>query len=250
LKTEKQQLLELQRLRDETSDLIVHDLRNPLSMIAGGANLLEITLPEDVLQANREILDMVNNNVERMKRLVDSLLDVTRMEAGEIELLRSETNLSFLLQNTVERTAAILKEHDLTIRLLIPAELPVIVADEEKISRVLANLTDNAVKYTPNGGQITVSAEARKEQILISIANTGPTIPPQDRERVFERFSRAARGMPRTRGFGLGLAFCRLAVEAHGGKIWVEPRETGQGNRFIFSLPVKPQPLPAAPGTV
>jgi signal transduction histidine kinase len=250
LKTEKERLLELQRLRDDTSDLIVHDLRNPLSMIAGGVNLLDLTLPDDILQANRDILDLINSNVERMRRLVESLLDVTRMEAGETELIQSEINLPSLLKNTVERTATILKDHDLTIRLSIPTDLPTIVADEEKINRVLANLMDNAVKYTPNGGRITVSAEARPaEQILISIANTGLTIPPEDRERIFERFTRASGGQARTRGFGLGLAFCRLAVEAHGGKIWVEPGESDQGNRTIFSLPIKPQRLPAAPGT-
>jgi signal transduction histidine kinase len=104
----------------------------------------------------------------------------------------------------------------------------------------LANLIDNAVKYTPDGGQITVVAEAQPEEILVIVANTGPTIPAGDRERVFERYSRAAVGAPRTEGFGLGLAFCRLAVEAHGGRIWVEPVENDQGNRFIFCLPVKP----------
>lgn len=242
LKTEKQQLLELQRLRDETTNLIIHDLRNPLSLIIGGINLLELTVPEDILQANREIMDMLNSNVERMKRLVESLLDVTRMEAGETELARSEMNLSLLLQKSTERTATILKEYDLTIRSSIPADLPLIVADEEKINRVVANLVDNAVKYTPDGGQITVAAEVQPEQILVSIANTGPTIPAGDRERVFERYSRAAVGAPKTAGFGLGLAFCRLAVEAHGGRIWVEPAGEGQGNRFVFCLPVKPPP--------
>jgi len=250
LKSEKERLLELQRLRDDTSDLIVHDLRNPLSMIAGGVNLLELTLPDEILQANRDVLNLINSNVERIRRLVESLLDVTRMEAGESELVQSEIKLPSLLKNTVERTAAILKEYDVTVRLSIPADLPMIVADEEKINRVLANLMDNAVKYTPSGGRITVSVEARPERVLISIANTGLTIPPEDRERIFERFTRASGGQARTPGFGLGLAFCRLAVEAHGGKIWVEPGESGQGNRIIFSLPVKPQPLPAASGAV
>jgi len=219
-------------------------------MIAGGVNLLELTLPDEILQANRDVLNLINSNVERIRRLVESLLDVTRMEAGESELVQSEIKLPSLLKNTVERTAAILKEYDVTVRLSIPADLPMIVADEEKINRVLANLMDNAVKYTPSGGRITVSVEARPERVLISIANTGLTIPPEDRERIFERFTRASGGQARTPGFGLGLAFCRLAVEAHGGKIWVEPGESGQGNRIIFSLPVKPQPLPAASGAV
>ena len=242
LETEKQELLELQRLRQDTSDLIVHDLRNPLSLIAGAVNLLELTLPEDILQANREVMDMINSNVDRMKRLVESLLDVTKMESGEINLVRSELNLPLMLRNAVEHTSPLLKNEDIIIQISVAAELPPVVADREKISRVLANLMDNTFKYTPKGGKVSLAAEERADCVLISITNTGPTIPPQDRERIFERFARASGGQPLTRGFGLGLAFCRLAVEAHGGKIWVEAGDQGDGNRFVFCLPIASQP--------
>ncbi len=242
LETEKQALLELQGLRQETSDLIVHDLRNPLSLIAGAVNLLELTLPEDTLQANREVMDMINSNVDRMKRLVESLLDVTKMVSGEINLVRSELNLPLMLRNAVERTSPLLKNQDIIIQISVATELPPVVADREKISRVLANLMDNAFKYTPKGGKVSLAAEERADCVLISITNTGPTIPPQDRERIFERFARASGGQPLTRGFGLGLAFCRLAVEAHGGKIWVEAGDQGDGNRFVFCLPIASQP--------
>ena len=242
LETEKQELLELQRLRQDTSDLIMHDLRNPLSLIAGAVNLLELTLPEDILQANREVMDMINSNVDRMKRLVESLLDVTKMESGEINLVRSELNLPLMLRNAVEHTSPLLKNEDIIIQISVAAELPPVVADREKISRVLANLMDNTFKYTPKGGKVSLAAEERADCVLISITNTGPTIPPQDRERIFERFARVSGGQAHPRGFGLGLAFCRLAVEAHGGKIWVEVGDQGDGNRFVFCLPIASQP--------
>ena len=245
LETEKQHLLELQRLRQETSDLIVHDLRNPLSLISGAINMLELTLPEDILTANQELIDLVNINCERMKRLVDSLLDVTQMESGETELAFAPVDLSHLIQKTFDRTAVILRNYDISIRSSIPPELPTVVIDEEKIDRVLANLMDNAIKFTSVGGQVTIAAEKQVDQVLVSVTNAGPTIPPADRERIFERFAHASVSK-QSRGFGLGLTFCRLAVEAHGGRIWVEPGEGGQGNRFVFSLPFISQPELAA----
>jgi signal transduction histidine kinase len=110
--------------------------------------------------------------------------------------------------------------------------------DEEKIDRVLANLIDNALKFTPKGGEITIAVEEQDKHVLVSVANTGPTIPPRDGERIFDRFAQLSETSHQRRGWGLGLAFCRLAVEAHGGRIWVEPGEGGEGNRFVFSLPL------------
>jgi signal transduction histidine kinase len=242
LQTEKQQLLELQRLRQETTDLIIHDLRSPLTLISGTISMLEMTLPEDVLQVNREILNLANANCQRMKLLVDSLLDVTRMESGEAQLTLTKTNLGDLINKAVDRIAAYSKKYDIAVQRALSADLPTLTIDEEKIDRVLANLIDNAIKHTPDGGEITIAAEKQDRQAVVSVTNTGPTIPPEDRQRVFRRFSRRAKGKSRTQGFGLGLAFCRLAVEAHGGKIWVEPKEDGTGNSFIFRLPLSPKP--------
>lgn len=249
LESQNQQLLELERLRQETSDLIVHDLRNPLSLIAGAANLLELTLPEPVLQANRELLEMIDSNVERMKRLVESLLDVTKMEAGEVTLVRTELDLPLMFEHVIERTLPFLKSQNISVQFSVADDLPTVVADTEKISRVLANLMDNALKYTPNGGQVSLWAEEGDDGVLIRIINTGPIIPLEDRERIFERFARIPTAQAKARGFGLGLAFCRLAVEAHAGKIWVEPTPDGQGNRFTFTLPASrpADPLAAAP---
>ena len=241
LETEKQRLLELQRLRQETSDLIVHDLRNPLSLISGAINMLELTLPDNILSENRELVDLININCGRMKRLVDALLDVTQMESGDFELALDAVDLSYLIEKTCDRTAPILKSYEITLESTVTEDLPLVMVDEEKIDRVLANLMDNAIKFTPQGGHVTIKAGREDESILVCVTNSGPTIPPADRERIFERFAHASASR-HSRGFGLGLTFCRLAVEAHGGRIWVEPAEEGQGNRFIFTLPFATEP--------
>ncbi len=241
LKTEKQQLLELQRLRQESTELIVHDLRNPLSLVTGVIHMLEMVLPEGILQANQEILELVLINCERMNRLVDALLDIARLESGAPELFLTEVNLPQLVNVVVKRMATLIDSSSISLQLFIPAGLPAVVVDEEKIDRVLANLIDNAVKFTPKGGEITVAAEKQDQHVLVSVANTGPTIPRHDRERIFDRFAQLSETSHQRRGSGLGLAFCRLAIEAHGGHIWVEPGEGDEGNRFVFSLPLPTQ---------
>ena len=123
----------------------------------------------------------------------------------------------------------------------LPEALPTASADRDKIERVVTNLVDNAVKYTPNGGQITLAARAEAEHLLLSVTDTGPGIPEEQRQRIFERFAQVKGDTRARRGFGLGLAYCRLAVEAHGGRIWVEPGPGGVGSRFAFTLPISPR---------
>lgn len=240
LESEKEQLLELQRVRKETSDLIVHDLRNPLGIIYGVLNMFEMVLPVEVLHDNRELLDLAKTGTERMQRLVDSLLDVAKLETGEMVLNLSSTNLRPLIEEAVHREALSSKLRGVSITTAAPEDLPPIVIDAEQIDRVLANLIDNALKYTPDQGVITVAAEAQPETIVVSVADQGPGIPAAERERIFERFAQVAGSKPARRGFGLGLTFCRLTIEAHGGQIWVEPGPDGVGSRFVFTLPFNP----------
>jgi signal transduction histidine kinase len=119
-------------------------------------------------------------------------------------------------------------------------DLPLVIADGEKIERVLANLLDNAFKHTPREGKVTIAARQVGEAVQVSVADTGPGISPEERERIFERFAQTNGERPRRRGYGLGLAYCRLAVEAHGGRIWMEAGDGGAGSRFVFELPLVP----------
>jgi signal transduction histidine kinase len=238
LRAERQQLLELDRVRQETSDLIIHDLRNPLGIIYCGISVLRMVLPENTLAENRDVVEMIDSAAQRMQRLVDSLLDVSKMESGEAQLKLAQVNLPQTAEEIAKRMALSLKSNDITLHVSLPEDLPRVTADAEKIDRVISNLVDNAVKYTPAGGQIILAAESKGDCIAVSITDTGPGIPPQERERIFERFAQVADDQPRRRGFGLGLTFCKLTVEAHGGRIWVEPGEGGAGSRFVFTLPL------------
>jgi signal transduction histidine kinase len=237
LQSEKQRLEEAQRLRQETSELIIHDLRNPLSTIAVSIRMLSFVLPEEILRANQEILEIARASCERLQRLVDSLLEVSRIESGEAQFVMSEVNLSKMIEEVVQR-AAILARKDTDLEAVIAPGFPTIVADRDKIERVLTNLMDNALKYVPENGRVVFAAQKQDDSIQISITDNGPGIPPEERERIFERFAQGTGEKFRRRGFGLGLTYCRLVIEGHGGRIWVEPGENGSGSRFVFTLPI------------
>lgn len=239
LRTEKEQLLELQRVRKETSDLIVHDLRNPLGVIAGVFNMLEMVLPQDTLQDNRQLLNLANSACKRMLRLVESLLDVAKLDTGEFQLNLIWTHIDALLEEAGARQSLAMKIRDITLHMDIADDLQAVEVDPDILDRVLANLLDNALKYTPDQGHITLGASLANNEIAISITDTGPGIPPDERERIFERFAQVVNGPePTRRGFGLGLTFCKLAIEAHGGRIWVEAGPNDIGSRFLFTLPL------------
>jgi signal transduction histidine kinase len=195
-----------------------------------------MVLPQDVLETNRSLLNLGNSTIEHMQLLVDSLLDIARMESGEVQLDLEPLDIKEIIGRSVNRPVLPIRDN-VTLETDVPDSLPPVLADREKLERIMANLVGNAIKYTPGGGQIKVAANAQNSHIKISITDTGPGIPPEDRERIFERFARIKENTANRKGFGLGLAFCRLAVEAQGGKIWVEDGEGGVGSRFIFTLP-------------
>lgn len=237
LRSEKQHLLDLQRLRQEMSDLIVHDLRNPLGTIFTSVHMLAMVLPERVIEENRQLLEIAQANCERMSRLVDSLLDMSRMESGEIKPVLADADMGEIIRGTVAHFF-IPPDRNIDFDVEIAVDLPLVQVDKDKIERVVANLLDNALKFTPDGGKIRVRVDAQQSFVLVSVCDSGPGIPPGERGRIFERFAQVEGGK-RRQGFGLGLSYCRLAVEAHRGKIWAEGGEGNVGSRFIFSLPAK-----------
>lgn len=242
LEVANQHLLAVQRLQQETVDLIVHDLRNPLHVIVNALGVLNMSVPDEVLHANSELFNLVTHNTDRMIRLINSMLDVSRLEAGQLVLETAPTDLASLVQTVVQRVSHLFAKHQLALTIDIP-DLPDLLLDADMIDRVVANLLDNAIKFTPNNGQITVRAAQDGDQIVVRVADTGRGISPDQRHRFFDRFAQAGGDQARTRGFGLGLTFCRLAVEAHGGKIWIEDGANGVGSQFVFSLPLDEESL-------
>ena len=239
LTTEKQRLEELQRVRQETADLILHDLRNPLSTMVVAIKMLEAVLPEEIGQANQDIFSIIDSSSNRLKRLVLTLLDTSRLEEGADALVATEFDMAELIRTIVDR-AKFVNPKNIDLQTIIPASLPPITADRDKIERVLTNLLDNAMKYTLEKGRITLATRVEGGLFYTSVTDTGTGIPPEAREHIFDRFAQAPGEKQKKRGFGLGLAFCRLTVEAHGGKIWVEAGEDGTGSRFVFTLPQSP----------
>lgn len=237
LMTREKELLDLQQMRQETFDLIVHDLRNPLNIMINVLELLDVTLPQEVREDNRQLLEAGRSANNRMRRLVDTLLDTSRLESGEARLNLKETNIAHLIQTAITALTLSSINKSIQFRTRIQDNLPPVMLDAERIERVVSNLLDNAIKYTLRG-TITIAAALEGEHINVSINDTGPGIPPAEREHIFARFTQVEGEERRRRGFGLGLRFCYLAVQAHGGDIWVETGDDGIGSKFVFTLPV------------
>lgn len=242
LENEKQRLEELQRLQQETSELIIHDLRNPLSSIAISLKMLSKTLPPGALESNSQLLEIAQNSCERLQRLVDTLLEVSRLESGETQFIISPVDFTLLVQEIADQFTK-LDDKDILIQTHISPNLPLIPADRDKLERVLVNLLDNAYKYAPPASSVIIEARMTGDQLVASITDQGPGIPTEENERIFERFTQVPGANRQQRGFGLGLAYCQLAIEGHAGKIWVEPGPQGSGSRFIFTLPTFPSPV-------
>jgi signal transduction histidine kinase len=237
LESEKRHWEELERLRQETTDLIVHDLRNPLSSILGAIKVLALLLPNAISNESRELLEIILSSTERMQRLVDSMLEVSRMQAGDYELNLTSLDLG-LLVTTVSNRVLRPYSHDIDYTVQISPDLPKIQADQHRLERVVANLLDNAVKHSPKPGKIHIAVLQIGNSLQVSINDEGPGIPAEERERIFERFAQVAGEKNKRRGFGLGLNFCKLTITAHGGLIWVEPGPSGIGSTFNFRLPI------------
>lgn len=237
LRAEKERLLELQHLREEMTNLVVHDLRIPLGNITNAIGLLRMVLPPEIWEENREVLEIAQGNAEHLTRMSESLLEMSRLESGEMTIHWRDIDLSRLVNSACEQVSLFAQKR-VSIQKKLAASLPDIRGDWELLLRVLLNLLDNALKHTPEGGAVTVYVEPHRTRVQIAVNDTGPGIPPDRRERVFERFARMDDDQPVRPGFGLGLVFCRLAVEAHGGKIWVEDGEDGVGSKFVLTLPL------------
>ena len=228
----------LERMREDLTHMIVHDLRNPLGSIMSSLQLiLAAFVEQDDTVPVTKLVRIAMRSGHKLYRLIDSLLDMGRLEAGETELKKTFLSAESLVQEAIEQIQPLALNRAQTLTTQISPGLPKVLADGELIVRVLTNLLDNAVKYTPKEGLITLSVEKAGEDLLLSVSDTGHGIPPESRQRVFDRFARleGAKGLT---GSGLGLSFCKVAIEAHGGRIWVES-ELGHGSTFHFTLPLE-----------
>jgi len=235
---------ELQQVRDTLGNMIVHDLRSPLTAMVSGLGLIRDKLPEEhQTPIVRQSLEIALRSTTKMIGLVSTLLDISRMESGEFRLNVSRLNVATVVEEAFEDLLPLATDQGLLLVSEVPSGLPNLPADYDKISRVFTNLIDNALKFSPPGGQVVIRASYRANghghaEVMCQVLDSGPGIPEEYRDRIFDRFVQVEGRRTRRPGTGLGLAFCKLAVEAHGGRIWAENRPEG-GSAFCFTLPVE-----------
>jgi len=222
-------------LKTALLNTVSHDLRTPLSSIIASAGSL---LQQDVQWTEDERRDFarsIEEEGERLNRLVGNLLDLSRIQAGSLTPQRGWYDLSALVDDVLGRLRSVTSRHQVVVS--IEEELPPVFLDYVFIDEVLANLIENAAKYTPPGSEIDIRATRDNDKVRVEVADTGPGIPPEALPRLFEPFYRVQREGQTARGTGLGLAVAKGLVEAHGGQIWAENRDSG-GARLVFTLPL------------
>ncbi len=233
-----QQLQELEKQRDDLTHMIVHDLRTPLTSLLMGLQLIPNLNTLDEIQS--ECLNVAVKGGEGLLAMINELLDISKMEDGSLKLACIPAEPAGLVQRALAQIEALASEKQLLLQQEVAPNLPPLVADAEKLVRVLVNLCGNAVKFTPQGGTITVGVRPHNSEMIFSVMDTGEGIPPEYFERIFEKFGQVeSRKSGQKMSTGLGLTFCKMTVEKHGGRIWVES-EPSIGSTFSFSLPVRP----------
>jgi PAS domain S-box-containing protein len=232
----------LDQLKDDFIGLVSHELRSPLTVVMGALNTV---LSEDTHLSDKEtrqLLEDAAQETEALSHLLGNLLELSRAQAERLVLYTEATDIKKVVQDTVDRIKRQTSAHEFVVD--FPPELPPVHADPLRLERILYNLLENAVKYSPRGGEIRVTARLKEDELVIGVSDQGVGISPADQARLFAPFQRLEESRPSgVRGVGLGLLVCQRLVAAHGGRIWVES-EPGRGSTFFFTLPLNKENRP------
>jgi signal transduction histidine kinase len=216
-----------------------HELRTPLNAIIGFSQVLSDRLFGEVNEKQAEYLEDILTSANHLLALINDVLDLSKVEAGQVELDVASFSLSEALERGVVMVRERATENGVEVALETNGRVDVVRGDERRIRQVIFNLLSNAVKFTPSGGAVDVRAARANGEVRVSVTDTGPGIAAEDHERIFEEFQQTGAGMEQREGTGLGLALSKRLVELHGGRIWVES-EPGKGSTFVFTLPARP----------
>jgi histidine kinase len=232
-----EKLNQIESMRRRLIGDVSHELRTPLTAIKGSME----GLMDGVLPATQETYQQIHTEADRLKRLVDDLQELSRVEARAYQLDIRPVDVSALTRTVTKRLAPHSESKRISLDLELAPDLPCVLADEDRAVQVLTNLTGNALQYTPKGGRITISAKRIDNEIQISVSDTGVGIPPEHLSHIFDRFYRVDKSRSRQSGggSGIGLTIARALIEAHGGCIWAESAGDGRGSIFNFTLPVE-----------
>jgi len=225
----------VERMREDLTRTTVHDLRNPLTSISGAIQLLEDGIRDTLTAEQKQLFDIASRNTQRMLNLVNAILDINRLEDGQMPLEHTIINLHDFVEDVIQSQMPLAIEKSLRIENALSAELPPVMGDRDLLERVFQNLIGNAIKFTPSGGMVRITGQKKAEdptKLYISISDTGTGIPSEIQGRLFEKFTS---GKQAERGTGLGLAFCKMVLNAHKENIWAEKSDE-QGTTFTFTL--------------
>ena len=221
--------------RVEFTRIIVHELKTPLTSIMLSSDLLTAELKE---QLPLDLARSINRSTANLNSRIDELLDMARSEMGMLKLKIRPLDLRQLLSSAASDMAPVVSSHKQSLTLKLPASLPLVMADEDRLRQIILNLLSNASKFTPDGGKIILRAREKAANLILEVEDTGPGISDKDQKWLFEPYYRVERERERISGLGLGLALSKTLVELHGGQIWVKS-QVGQGSTFGFSLPLE-----------
>lgn len=240
LEIKNRDLIKANQLREDLTNLIIHDMKNPLAQIQGTVQLLQKD-NNGTAEKKERYLSWIAQSTDRLFLMVSDLLDVSKFEDGELFLQREPISINRIIRDNLERIDASRPNHTRSISATLDETLPPVMGDKDILDRVVDNLLSNAAKYTPEDGLIRVETNQDSDRVKVTVADNGSGIPAEYQEKIFEKFFQAQAKRDHQRiGHGLGLTFCKLAVEAHGGRIWVESQE-GKGSKFNFTIPIEPQ---------
>jgi two-component system, sensor histidine kinase len=233
-------LEEADRKKNEFLAMLAHELRNPLAAIAGAVRMLGQKDSHGLSEADARRRDVIERQVNHLRHLVDDLLDVSRITRGKYALRRDRLDLNTVLQHSLSAARPVMEERRLVLREALPAEPCWVDGDGTRLEQVFTNLLDNAAKYSPEGGVVTVGAHLTEDaRVRVSVQDTGIGLPPEAQERIFELFAQLDAGLARSRGgLGIGLTLVRHLVEEHGGQVEVFSEGTGKGSTFTVTLPL------------
>ncbi|MDD2927645.1 MAG: HAMP domain-containing sensor histidine kinase [Candidatus Omnitrophica bacterium] len=235
------ELGKLEKVKDSLTQMIVHDLNNPLGIILGSVEMLDRGPGDKLSGEQKDALRVALDNISEMRDMISNLLDIGRMEEGKLPLHYENIKLDVFLKEATDALQILAKGRGKSISIHLPADAPEIRADKDILKRVIFNLVGNALKFTPVGSEVVIAASysAANKEVLISVKDQGEGIPKEYLGRVFDKFIQVdpAKKVKRS-GKGLGLTFCKMAVEAHAGKIWVES-QAGKGSTFYFTIPAE-----------
>jgi signal transduction histidine kinase len=231
--------VEVDRLKTEFVTTVSHELRTPITPIKGYVDMLLMGAAGPLTPIQQQLIETIRNNADRLRILVDDLLDISKIESGTIEITTAPINVAEVVEDVVSHLGDRVTNQKREMHFVntVRADLPLVQADRRRLTQILNNLGDNAFNYTEPGGTITFDAYLEDGELVVSVTDTGVGLSPEDKARMFERFYRAENSLVMaTAGTGLGLSIVQRLVDMHGGKLWAESDGIGYGSTFYIKL--------------